>query len=119
MLPNFVKGSTTGTGAAITISLGFQPDFVKIWNPNDAGSLWPTLEWTSGMAADSGFKTLKVVDNGATGNATTTKITTGGITTFAGTAGSAAAGFTIGTDADINANGEVIYYIAMRNGPGV
>lgn len=111
--PSFATGTVAGTGAAINISCGFTPDYVKVFNPNDAGSLWPTLEWTTGMAADSGIKTLKSVDSGATGNASSNKITTGGISTYAGST-SAAPGFTIGTDADINASGETVTWVAMR-----
>lgn len=115
---NYVVGSVAGTGSAINVSLGFIPDYVKVFNPNDAGSLWPTLEWCTGMAAASGFKTLKSVDSGSTGNASSNKITSNGISTYAGSS-SAAKGFTIGADADINVNGETIYYLALANAPGL
>lgn len=109
---NFKAGSITGTGSAINVQLGFTPTYIKVWNPNDAGSLWPTLEWVTGMAAASGFKTKAITDSGATGNATDTKITSNGISVYAGAENSAAKGFTLGADADMNVSGEVVYYIA-------
>lgn len=79
-----VTGQVTGTGAAINVSIGFIPSYVKVFNPNDAGSLYATLEWWNGMAAASGLKTMKVVDSGATGNASSNYVTSGGISTYAG-----------------------------------
>lgn len=113
MSNGFKSGSITGTGAAITVSIGWIPEHVEVVNPNDAGSLWPTLKWWKGFADASGIKTLRTVDNGSTGNASSNKITTNGITPFAGDA-TRAPGFIIGADADINVAGEVIYYSAFR-----
>lgn len=104
-------GSVTGTGAAINISLGFIPVYVKVFNTNDAGVLDPTLEWMSGMAGQ-GFLTLRIVDNGVTALPSQQKLTVGGITTYAGVAGSEGRGFTIGNNANINFAGEVINWIA-------
>lgn len=106
-------GSVAGTGAAINVSIGFKPRYVKVYNPNDAGALYPTVEWWEGMAAGHGLKLLKVVDSGATGNASQNKITANGISQYAGAA-TAADGFTIGADADLNVNGETVHYIAIR-----
>lgn len=110
---DIITGSVAGTGAAINISLGFIPSYVKVFNPSDAGSLWGTIEWFSGMAAASGLKSLKTIDSGVTGLASQAYVTTNGISSYAGTA-TAGAGFTIGADADINASTEVVYYIAVR-----
>ena len=52
-----VIGTVTGTGAAINVVLGFVPDYVKVWNPNDAGTVDATMEWATGMANAGGFKT--------------------------------------------------------------
>lgn len=106
-------GTVAGTGAAINVSLGFIPRYVKVYNNDDAGGLAPKIEWWQGMAAASGVKTLKSVDNGVTGNASSSKVTTGGISEYAGSA-SAPKGFTIGTDGDINVSAENIYYVAVR-----
>ena len=113
-LNNVVTGKVTGTGAAINVQLGFQPRYVKVFNPNDAGGLYPTIEYFDGMPAASGFKTKVVADNGTTGNKSSDYVTVNGISMYAGTAAGNSEGFTIGADADINANGEDVYYIAAR-----
>lgn len=109
----FDSGTFTGTGAAINVSLGWIPSYVKVYNNNDAGGKAPTMEWFQGMAAASGLKGLKVVDSGATGDASQAKVTVNGISEYAGSA-TAAPGFTIGADADVNAVGEVGYWVAFR-----
>lgn len=81
---NIAVGSIAGTGAAINIQTGFKPKYVKVFNPNDGGSLFPSIEWWEGMAAASGRKTLKSVDSGSTGNASSAYITSGGISQFSG-----------------------------------
>lgn len=120
MASNFATGTVEGTGSAINVSVGWQPDYVKVWNIDDAGTLYPIIEWHSTMGAGKGFKYLKIADNGSTGNLSSTYVTTGGITAYAGTVGTASTagtgeGFTIGTDSDLNANGETIVWIAARN----
>lgn len=114
MSKQFKAGTVEGTGAAINVSLGWKPDYVKVFNYDDAGGLAPTMEWWNGMTAAHGLKTLKAVDNGVTGNASSAAVTSNGISHYVGST-SAAEGFTIGADADINANGETIFYVAMRN----
>lgn len=100
---HFATGSVEGTGSAINVSLGFTPKYVKLYNYDDAGAAAPSLEWFSGMSAGHGLKNT---------TDTQAKITTGGISEYAGAEASAGVGFTIGTDADINASGETIFYIA-------
>lgn len=112
-MKQFTSGTVEGTGAAINVSLGWQPDYVKCWNIDDAGDLHAVGEWTSDMADASMFKGLKIADNGSTGGLSNTYVTTNGITPYDGS-DSAAQGFTIGADADLNADGETIVYIAMR-----
>lgn len=109
---HFKTGTVEGTGSAINVELGFLPSKVVLYNIDDAGSLWPTLTWVKGMAAASGWLTLAIADNGSSGNTTTTKITTNGISQYTGSAGSAAVGFTIGANANINASNETIVYEA-------
>lgn len=107
-----VVGSVTGTGAAINVILGFIPVYVRLVNFNDAGALDPSLEWYSGQSGQ-GLLGLRIADSGATGFFSQAKITVGGITTYAGTAGVEGRGFTIGTNVNINFSGEVINYIAF------
>ena len=114
MQPRLKVGTVEGTGSAINVSIGFQPDYIEVYNYDDAGGLAPTIKWFSGMTAGHGLKTLKVIDSGSTGNASSAKITSGGLSQYAGS-DSAGQGFTIGTDSDLNASGETLYYIAMRN----
>lgn len=104
---HFAEGSVEGTGSAINVSLGFTPSYIKLYNLDDAGGAAPTMEWWEGMTAAHGLK-----------NTTDTQeaVTSGGISQYAGssTPGSeAAVGFTIGTDSDMNATDETIFYIAF------
>jgi hypothetical protein len=102
-------GSVVGTGAAIAVSLGWVPDAVLIMNQNDAGTARPVMLWTGDNASPSALKILAAGHTVETAN---------GIARYAGVSGGAAAGFTIGADADLNAVGERISYIAFRNTPG-
>ncbi|WP_395452848.1 hypothetical protein ACHMW5_02335 [Azospirillum melinis] len=117
MASNFRSGTVNGTGAAINVSLGWQPDYVKLINIADAGSLDPMMEWTSDMPAAAGIKYLRIADNATTANKSHAYVTTGGVSVYAGST-SAGEGFTIGADTDINASGEKIVWIAMRNQRG-
>lgn len=110
----FKAGTVEGTGSAINVSVGFKPDYVKLFNLDDAGGLAPTMEWFKGMPAASGLKGLKITDSGTSGNASQAKVTSNGISMYDGD-DTHAPGFTIGADSDINANGETICYIAVRN----
>lgn len=112
----FKYGTVEGTGAAINVSLGFEPDYVKCFNIDDAGGLDPIIEWVNGMGAGTGMKYLKTVDSGATGNASHDFLGSNGITAYAGTNAGDSAGFTIGADTDLNVSAETIVYIAMRHG---
>ena len=107
-------GSVAGTGAAINISIGFKPRYVKVFNYNDAGALYPTLEWWEGMPAASGLKTKSIVDSGTTALKSSERITALGISQYEGGGSVAADGFTVGADTDINASGETFYYMAVR-----
>ncbi len=77
-------GSFAGTGAILNVECGFVPSYVKLFNPNDAGSLMPTLERFSGMAAASGFKTKSITDNATTANKSSEYITSNGLSDFVG-----------------------------------
>lgn len=99
-------GSTTGTGSAINISLGFVPAMVILVNETDPGfAVW--------MASMADAEVLKLTNAPAL-----TFPTTNGISAYAGssTPGSeAAAGFTIGADSDLNGASDVIHYFAIAS----
>lgn len=84
MALQIATGTITGTGAAINVGIGFVPQYVKVYNPNDSHSKWATMEWFAGMPDGHGLKGLKVVDSGSTGDASQAKITSKGISAYAG-----------------------------------
>lgn len=98
---HFKTGTVEGTGSAINMELGFTPSYVRLINVDGDAS----LEWMSTMADGEGYKTVAAGANA--------QITTGGITPYAGSEGSASVGFTIGADVDVNASGETIHWVAM------
>jgi len=100
---NEVKvGTVTGTGAAINVSLGFVPDYVKVVNVTDRDQI---DEWFKGMPADTSVQTNTAV---ATRD-------TNGISEYAGTSTSPP-GFTIGSG--ISEADKVLRYVAIRNSAG-
>lgn len=107
-------GSVEGTGASINVECGFVPRYVKVFNYDDVGNLFCTVEWWSGMTAAHGLKTTSITDNATTTNKSSEKLTSLGISEYAGSSGSNSEGFTIGADTDVNASGETIFYIAIR-----
>lgn len=84
----------TGTGAAISVDVGFEPYRVEVFNETQ---ICRALH-IRGMDAASAHK---VSDNGA-GTADSEYITSGGITL-------GSRGFSIGTDADLNTASDVIH----------
>jgi hypothetical protein len=87
-------GSVVGTGAIIQVrGVEFRPRVVRLMNVSSADR----GEWVEGMADDSMVKQV------AAG--------TGSIATSDGVT-PAADGFDIGADADVNASGEVIRWVA-------
>lgn len=102
-------GSYTGTGAAITNSIGFVPDHIIIYNATDGDERW---EWFAGMADASALWSRSVTDNATTGNASMSLITTNGVSAYNGSL-SAAKGFTIGTA--LSENGKTFRFKATRN----
>ena len=83
------------TAAAITITCGFQPRYVKVQNLAATGA---TMEWYEGMSAASGWKTVVAGDGEL--------ITTLGITV-------SASGFIIGLDTDLNVKAEQLSWMAI------
>jgi hypothetical protein len=77
-------GSIAGVGVALNIPLGFKHKYLKVYNNNDAGSLWAAFEHWFGMADASALKTLKQIDSGSTGLSSQAKVTSNGITPWNG-----------------------------------
>lgn len=93
-------GSYVGNGAAISIALGFVPDYVLIENATDGDANW---KWFSGMAAASALQQIAA--------GTKTLITANGVTALS--TDLAVKGFTIGTA--LSEAGKTFRYVAMRN----
>jgi hypothetical protein len=99
--PNIRIGTYTGTGAALNISLGFVPDWVRIINVTDGTN---ESEWFNGMAAASAISTVTTA--GPVLDATNQ------VTSYAGDSTNPP-GFSVGTD--LSTNAKVYRYIAARN----
>jgi hypothetical protein len=102
MIPSTVVGTVTGTGAALNVILGFKPDFVQLVNATDGDQV---DVWYRGMAA------LTSINVG--GATAATRAAPNGISSYEGTEGE---GFTIG--AGLSESAKVLYYTAIRSGPG-
>ncbi len=88
-------GKVDSTGSAISVTTGFKPSVVLLYNTEGLVK----AEWFDGMGDG---KALKQVTAG-----TISLISTGGITPTTN-------GFSIGTNSDINpSGGEDIYYLAI------
>lgn len=99
-------GSFSCTGSDYNVSLGFQPRFVKVWNITNATHKGSALEWTSDMTAD----TAVLVNGTATGSL----LATNGVSAYAGSAGSAAVGFSVGdSNNHVNTAGDTCYWLAI------
>lgn len=98
-----VTGTYTGTGAAVVVSLGFKPSKIEVYNDTDGDERWV---WLEGMAAASAYKVAA--------DGTQTKITSNGISAYAGTRGGNSIGFTVGTA--LSEDTKVFRYVAYRGG---
>lgn len=85
---------TDTTAAAITITCGFKPRYVRVINTTDR----IMMEWFEGMTADYGIKTVAA--------GTRTLAASEGITV-------AAKGFTIGLDTDLVVTDKQISWVAF------
>ena len=97
-------GIVTGTGAALNVSLGFVPDYVRLVNITDGNVL---AEWFEGMSEGTAVR-----DTGTPA----TLAAPNGIATYLGSA-SQPRGFTIG--ATLSASGKQLGYVAIRTSSGV
>lgn len=87
------NGAVIGTGANLDVrTVGYRPRRVELFN--ETGLV--TAVWTDSMADAAGIKRITA------GDAT---VMTAGVTPLSD-------GFRIGTDADVNAVGEVIHWVA-------
>ena len=102
-MSDYVKtGTVEGTGAAITISVGFVPSIVKLFNID--GNCF--LFWNENVGAGKG---QKVVDSGS-GTTDISTISSNGVTVV--NTERSQMGFIIGADTDINVSGETIVWEA-------
>lgn len=102
MNPQTVVGSVTGTGAAIDVIIGFQPDYVLVINTTDGDQV---DHWFRGMADGTSIN--------ASGAAPATRAAPNGITAIDAATGS---GFRIG--AALSEATKTLRYFATRSGPG-
>jgi len=100
-------GTVEGTGAAISVTTGFVPKYVRLFNVD--GGCW--LEWSEEMGAGKG---MKIADSG-TAKCDISYISSGCVTIKGSAATDTILGFSIGTDSDINANGETICWVAFAD----
>ena len=130
MKSEIIVGTVEGTGSNIYVCIGFQPEWVELFNIDGNASLF----WTEDMGDGYGVKDkAQAVNEGGTSTYTVgpQKITSGGVSKYEGgdsgssayvdkdgTAISSSAttpeGFQIGTDSDINVSGETIVWRAGR-----
>ena len=108
-MQNIVIGTYTGTGAAINVPLGFTPDYVEVYNVTDGDDKW---EWFSSMTDGHALYSRSVTDNATSGNAGMSRITSNGVSVYAGST-SASKGFTVGTA--LSESGKTFAYKAIRN----
>lgn len=97
--PNVATGTVTGTGSAISISTGFRPKEIRIYNRTQKA----TGIWNDAMADASALLTI---DSGV-GTTDLSFVTSAGLTP-------SPLGFTIGTNAALNTASDVIYYTAIK-----
>jgi hypothetical protein len=93
-------GTFAGTGAALSVNVGFRPKAILFYNETDAASTNFAIA-IDGQADAAGFKG---VDSGA-GTTDLSNVTVNGITFTS-------FGFTVGTDAAMNINGKTYRYVA-------
>lgn len=91
-----MAGSVVGTGSALSVkTVGFRPKKVELFNATSGDQ----LEWTQSMADAAGLKRVAA--------GTGSFITSNGVTPLGN-------GFTLGADADVNASGEVVHWVAYE-----
>jgi hypothetical protein len=92
---NSYYGTFIGTGSEVMVSTPFRPRHVSLSNVDGLTK----LVWIDGMGSGEGEKTVT--------DGTISYITAGGVTTLA-------SGFKLGTDADLNVSGELVYFAVFE-----
>lgn len=91
-----MTGAVVGTGSAINVkTVGFRPRKVELFNVASGD----VMEWSNTMPDAYGLKRVAA--------GTGSYVTSGGVTPLA-------AGFTLGTDSDLNAAGETVHWVAYE-----
>ena len=96
---NSASGTITMGGSALNVICGFKPRLVRILNTTNKS----VGEWNDSLPDAAVFKTI---DSGV-GTTDISYATSNGITPLFN-------GFTIGTDAAINNNNDVIFWVAFK-----
>lgn len=99
-------GTYEGTGAAVTLELGFVPDYIEVINTEDGDEVF---KWWNGLTAAHAIK----IANHDT--AQVSRITSNGVTANAGDEDTSA-GVTLGTA--LSEDGKTYHYVAVRSGAG-
>ena len=97
-------GSYTGSAAGVTITLGYEPQWVLIKKTSAAGDNWRLLDVIRGMAV-AGFNKFTLAPNSSIAEET-----------WSDAASPSATGFTV-NGAGLADNGDTYIYIAIRRGP--
>jgi len=95
------KITCASTPDIVDINIGFIPTYVHCWNVSSGGLV--EFKWCLGQGSAYAFKTAAA--------GTTSVITSLGITPS--TVNDTFLGFYLGLDTDMNANGEIIYFMAI------
>lgn len=90
-------GTYTGTAAVVTVTLGYRPQFIKIWNETDGDAVWEAID---GLADDDAYQ---ILDTGA-GTTDVSLLAANGITI-------SDSGFSVGTG--ISEAAKVFRYFAI------
>lgn len=93
MLPEIKVGTYTGTGAALSVTLGYKPAVVLAFNQTDGDVFWGHI---SGMTDATAFAIA----------AATAAVSSQGCTLTP-------SGFTLGTNSSINESAKVYLYVAI------
>jgi hypothetical protein len=104
-------GTITADGAAVNVSVGFTPKSILVTKvTNTLGQAY----WVSGMTAASCLKSKVTGTTGGVGNFGLVSVATVSCLSAYSGSTSAAPGFTLGADTDINVSGDTLRFEAFR-----
>lgn len=95
---NFRTGTIEGTGASLTVEIGFIPKWIRFVNADGDAE----LEWFNDMTDAHGYK----MNGGSNGEVSTLGVTPSD-------PDDSFLGVTLGADTDVNVNGETLYWVAL------